>query len=189
MIRRTQIPVAAGTRPAFRSDFFFFIFFLQIPSPKIGKRPLRSFRRWIRKTGRTFCASAAFSAVLIFCVPVWASVAGSISGTVKDPAGHVVPGAKVTVREVDTGLLYRARTDGKGDYTFPVLPVGHYEMDVEAQGFRGYQRKGIVLDTNASLAFDVTLAVGDVSQTVQVTDNTVHVETSSTQMGELIGGR
>ncbi|MGO8718617.1 MAG: carboxypeptidase regulatory-like domain-containing protein [Acidobacteriaceae bacterium] len=122
-------------------------------------------------------------------MPVWASVAGSISGTVKDPAGHVVPGAKVTVREVDTGLLYRARTDGKGDYTFPVLPVGHYEMDVEAQGFRGYQRKGIVLDTNASLAFDVTLAVGDVSQTVQVTDNTVHVETSSTQMGEVIGGR
>jgi hypothetical protein len=134
----------------------------------------------------TICMIAA---ALIVCIPLWASVGGSITGTVKDPSGHVVAGAKTTIREIDTGLVYNTQTDGKGDYTFPVLPVGRYELEVEARGFRGYQRKGIVLDTNAALAFDVTLAVGDVAQTVHVTDNTIHVETSSTQMGEVISGR
>ncbi|MGO8718618.1 MAG: TonB-dependent receptor domain-containing protein [Acidobacteriaceae bacterium] len=120
---------------------------------------------------------------------MWASVGGSIFGTVKDPAEHVVPGAKVILRESETGLLYHARTDGRGDYTFPVVQVGTYELDVEAQGFHSYQRKGILLDTNAALAFDVALAVDDVVETVHVSDNAVHVETSSTQMGEVIGDR
>jgi hypothetical protein len=119
----------------------------------------------------------------------WASVAGSISGTVKDPAGRVIANAAVTLQEVNTGLIYRARTDSKGYYTLPVLPVGTYELEVKVSGFRGYQRKGIVLDTNAALTLDAALQVGSATETVSVSDNTLHVETISTQMGEVITGR
>jgi hypothetical protein len=108
---------------------------------------------------------------------------------VKDATGSVVPGARVSVREVSTGLTAQVRTDGKGHYTLPVLPVGRYEMDVQADGFSGYALKDIVLDTNAELTIDVPLAVGSVSQTVTVNDEALHVETTSTQLGEVISGR
>jgi hypothetical protein len=121
--------------------------------------------------------------------PVWASVDGSISGTIKDPAGSVIAGATVAIHEMNTGLSYRSRTDSKGYYTFPLLPVGTYELDVEASGFRSYQRTGIVLDTNAALNLNTSLGVGEVSQSVTVNDNSLHVETTSTQLGQVITGR
>jgi hypothetical protein len=119
----------------------------------------------------------------------WGSVAGSISGTVKDPSGSVVPEAQVTVREMNTGISRRSHTNKKGYFTIPVLPVGSYELDVLASGFRNYQRKNIVLDTGAALTLDASLEIGGDTQTVSVTDNSLHVETVSTQLGEVIGGR
>ena len=119
----------------------------------------------------------------------WASVGGSISGTIKDPSGSVVPNAEMTIRETGTGVSFKTRSDSKGHYNFPVLPVGHYELNVQASGFTVYERKDIVLDTNAALTLDASLQVGGGSQTVSVTDNTLHVETTSTQMGQVISGR
>lgn len=139
---------------------------------------------FVRRIARAGCAIAVLSAVL-----VWASVGGSISGTVKDPAGSVIPAASITVREVNTGMVYRARTDEKGYYTIPVLRVGQYVLDVEAPGFHGYERRGISLDTNAALTLNASLEVGSVSQSVTVSDCTVHVETTNTQMGQVITGR
>ena len=69
--------------------------------------------------------------VLLSVTALWASVSGSISGSVKDPSGSVVPNAHVTVKESDTGLSYETRTDSKGYYTFPVLPVGNYQLNDE----------------------------------------------------------
>ena len=116
----------------------------------------------------SFCAVAFLSAALL-----WASVGGSISGTVKDPSGRVVPDAQVTVRQMSTGLAYKTHSDSKGYYTFPVLPVGQYELDVQATGFSGYQRNNVALDTNAAITLDVSLEVGSVAQTVSVSDNTL----------------
>ncbi|MGP8270290.1 MAG: carboxypeptidase regulatory-like domain-containing protein [Terracidiphilus sp.] len=118
-----------------------------------------------------------------------ASVGGTISGTVQDSSGGVVPNAIVTAREENTGLTAASHTDGKGHFTLPVLPVGHYELGVEAPGFRGYRRKDIVLDTGAALTLNVRLDVGSATETVSVNDNTLHVETVSTQLGEVISGR
>ncbi|HET9100374.1 MAG TPA: carboxypeptidase regulatory-like domain-containing protein, partial [Acidobacteriaceae bacterium] len=145
---------------------------------------MKTIRVLVRKSCRVLCIVGILSSSL-----AWASVGGSISGTVKDPSGSVIPNANVAVREVNTGLSYQTNTDSKGYYTLPVLPVGHYELSVEASGFRSYQRKGIVLDTNAALTLDASLEVGSVAQTVTVSDNTLHVETSSTQMGQVISGR
>jgi hypothetical protein len=138
----------------------------------------------VSQIAKTFCAIAIVSAAM-----AWASVGGSISGTVKDPSGRVIPNADVTARESSTGLSYQTHADGKGHYTFPVLPVGHYELNVQASGFSGYLRTDIVLDTNAALTLDASLQVGGVAQTVSVIDNTLHVETTSTQMGQVITGR
>ena len=66
--------------------------------------------------------------------------------------------------------------------------MGHYELEVQATGFSSYQRTGVVLDTDAALTLDASLQVGNVAQTVSVTDNTLHVETVSTQLGEVISG-
>lgn len=119
----------------------------------------------------------------------WGSVAGSISGSVKDPAGNVIASAQVTVRGLGTGISYQTHSSARGYYTLPVLPVGHYELAVEAPGFQSYLRENIVLDTDASLTLDAVLAVGGDTQTVSVTDNALHVETVSTQLGEVISGR
>jgi hypothetical protein len=69
------------------------------------------------------------------------------------------------------------------------LPVGRYQLEVQAAGFRGYQRTGIALDTNAALTLDASLEVGGVAETVTVTDEALHVETTSTQLGQVITGR
>ncbi len=119
----------------------------------------------------------------------WASVGGNITGTIKDPGGRVVGNAEIIVRDSDTGLTYQTHSDSKGFYTFPVLPVGHYDLQVSAAGFSNYQRTGIVLDTDAVLTLDASLQVGGVAQTVSVTDNTLHVETASSQLGQVITGR
>src|SRR5271168_5403347 len=84
---------------------------------------------------RILCAVGVLSAAL-----TWASVGGSISGTVKDPAGRVLPNAGVTIREASTGLSHQTHTDSRGVYVFPVLPVGHYELNIQAPGFTGYRR-------------------------------------------------
>ena len=138
----------------------------------------------IRNAGKAFCAMAVLSASIAS-----ASIGGSISGTVRDTAGKVVRDADINVRESSTGLIYKTHTDGAGHFTLPVLPVGNYELNVAAPGFEGYERKGIVLDTSAALTLDASLQVGSVAQVVSVTDNTLHVETESTQLGQVITGR
>jgi Carboxypeptidase regulatory-like domain/TonB dependent receptor len=133
---------------------------------------------------KALCIAGVLSAAI-----VWASVGGSVSGIVKDPSGRVIANAEIIIREVNTGLVRRTHTDSKGYYTLPVLPVGAYELEVQSAGFRGYERKDIVLDTNAALTLDVSLEVGRVSETVSVNDDTIHVEATSTQLGQVISGR
>jgi hypothetical protein len=134
--------------------------------------------------GRAICIAAILCSAL-----AWASVSGSISGAVTDPSGNSVLSAQVTIRETSTGLTRSTRTDSKGYYTFPALPVGHYVLHVEAPGFGPYERNGITLDTSAALRLDACLKIGSVAQTVTVTDSTLHVETESTQMGQVITAR
>ncbi len=135
------------------------------------------------------CCTLLAMVLTLSAAVAWASVGGRIAGTVKDSAANLVPNADISVREVNTGLVYRSQTDGNGHYVLPALPVGKYELTVQAQGFTSYRRQDITVDTEASLNLDATLQVGGVAQTVTVTDNTLHVETTSTQMGEVISGR
>ena len=143
-----------------------------------------SFGSHVRRAAKALVTVCILSASF-----AWATVGGSISGTVKDPSGSVVPKAEVVVQETGTGLTYKGKTDGKGAYAFPVLPVGHYQLRVQAAGFRTAQRTEIVLDTSAALTLNVSLELGVVADTVSVEDNSLHVETISTQLGQVVTGR
>jgi hypothetical protein len=111
---------------------------------------------------------------------------GSVSGTVKDASGAVVPDATVTANDVDTGVQVRSATNGRGFYSFPELPVGRYTIAIEKTGFRLYQRTAIAVDTNRALTVDAVLDVGAEENAVTVIDTATHAETSETQMGEVI---
>ena len=138
----------------------------------------------------TQLASRLICLALFLCAAAaWAGVAGSISGTVKDASGSVVPHAAITLQAVDTGLTYRAQSDDGGFYTLPAVPVGRYNLKVEAQEFQVYSRQNIILNTNDALTIDAILQPGTVRQTVTIFDNALHIETTSTQTGQVIGSR
>ncbi|HKN76114.1 MAG TPA: carboxypeptidase regulatory-like domain-containing protein [Candidatus Acidoferrum sp.] len=128
------------------------------------------------------------SLVLFLATDSWAGVGGSISGTVTDSSGAVVAKANVTATNTDTGFHQTIATDEKGFYSFPNLPIGHYELEVTSTAFRPYRRTGIVIDPNSAMTVDAILAVGGTSDAVTVVENRLHVETTSTQNGEVITG-
>ncbi len=115
-----------------------------------------------------------------------AGVGGSISGTIKDQSGAAVAKASVTLVNPSTGARQSTVADDRGVYTFPVLPVGGYVLEVNQPGFKPYRRTGIVLDTSSALTLDVALQVGERTEAVTVSDSAVHLETTSSQMGEVI---
>ncbi|HVO79502.1 MAG TPA: TonB-dependent receptor [Terriglobales bacterium] len=106
-----------------------------------------------------------------------------------DPSGAVIPGAQVTVLNVDTNVGRAIATDRTGTYSFRGLPVGTYEMRAEAKGFKLYRRTGIVLNPNDTLLIDVPLTLGPHDETVTVKEAPVRIETADTQLGEVISSR
>src|SRR6202047_3850421 len=116
----------------------------------------------------------------------WAGISGSISGIVTDPSGSVIPNATVIATNTQTGTNFTIKTDEKGFYSFPDLAVGDYDVEVQQTGFKTYRQTAIHIDANAAIRVDVKLAIGEVSEKVLVTSEAVHVETQSTQIGEVI---
>jgi Carboxypeptidase regulatory-like domain len=121
-------------------------------------------------------------------IAAWAGVGGSVSGRVSDASGAVIPKTSVTVTNTNTGIHMAVITDDKGSYSFPSLPIGHYDLEFIAAGFKPYRRTGIVLEVNSSVIVDAVLEIGEKTDTVTVTESQVQVDILSTQMGELITG-
>jgi hypothetical protein len=128
----------------------------------------------------------AWLLITFFAVCARAGVDGSISGTITDASGGVIPKASVMVTNSGTGIRQMATTDGRGFYSFPSLPVGHYDLEVEVAGFKPYRRTAIVIDANTALTIDAVLTVGARSDVVTVTEGQVYVDTTSTEMGQVI---
>jgi hypothetical protein len=128
----------------------------------------------------------SFAVVMLVAINSWAGVGGSVSGTVKDASGAVVPNAGVDAINVDTGVQRQAATNGQGFYSFADLPVGRYKIAIQKTGFKPYERTGVTVDANSTLTIDVVLPVGDRREILTVAENQVEVETTSTQVGEVI---
>ena len=119
----------------------------------------------------------------------WAGITGSISGIVTDSSGAVISGASVTAVNTQTGVKTTVSTDSKGFYSLPVLDVGNYDLEIRQPGFKTYRQTGLVIDANSALKADATLSVGTATEKIEVSTDTVHVETESTQLGQVITGK
>lgn len=110
----------------------------------------------------------------------------SLSGNVADPSGAVIPDAKVTVQNVDTGFTQTVNTGPAGDYLFTRLPVGNYKLTVEKSGFAPYVQAGIQLAVNQTATQAITLNVGALSQQVAVTGDASLVTTESATVSQVV---
>jgi len=112
---------------------------------------------------------------------------GIILGTVTDTSGGTVPGATVTIKNVDTGLTRTLTTSEDGSYSAPELPIGNYSVTVEKQGFKTGLISGIKVEVSSERRADVTLQTGELSQKVEVLGEQLPmVETTSNNMGGIV---
>ena len=129
--------------------------------------------------------------VLALCAPRAAAqdVTGTISGTVFDSKGGFVPNVAITLTNTDQQVVLRTlTTDDRGQYTAPLLPIGHYTVTAELTGFKKASQTGIVLNVNDKLAVNFTLEVGSVNEAVTVEANALQVETQSVTPAGVISG-
>ena len=139
----------------------------------------------IPKKART--ALTLIVAVLIF---VGAGLAqefrATISGAVTDPTGAVVPGASVVVKEANTGTTNQTKTDQAGQYVVPFLLPGTYSITSTMSGFQTVTRNGVVLQSQEHPIINLTLTLGESTQTVTVTDTAPLIDQANASVGQVI---
>ncbi len=142
---------------------------------------------------------------VLSCLLVCASLAiaqrdlGTVTGTVTDAQGAAIPNAKVTLTNDATGVAIDTTTNDAGAYTRPALPTGTYTITIEASGFQKAEQKGVVVNPGEPVAVNMTMQVGNATQTVEVTAAAPLLQTetpaigatlNSTQMSDLpLGGQ
>lgn len=136
---------------------------------------------WVAAVLVTACSMLAISSL-----GYSQSVSGSIAGTVTDKSGASVPGAKVAVTRVSTGVKSETVTNQSGTYIVPFLPVGNYSVRIEAPGFKTFIREGLILRVDEALHVDATLEVGNVKEQVTVTAASPLLNTDNGSTGEVI---
>lgn len=139
--------------------------------------------------------TAIFAATLLVCgalaLPLAAQTTnnGTITGTVLDPQGLVVPQATVTVTDVARNISLPATTDSAGIFLFPQLLPANYTLTVEKAGFRKFTQRDVILNINARLSVgNITLAVGEVAQAVEVVAQGLQLQTESAERASTIVG-
>ena len=106
----------------------------------------------------------------------------------KDPSGAYVPDARVTITNSGTGASYSTASSGQGIFTFPVVQVGTYEFSVSSKGFKT-TNGSFTVELNTTRALTIQLALGDTSETIQVTEVGASVEATSTQITDSFSRR
>ena len=124
----------------------------------------------------TWLASPAFAQI----------TTGSILGVVADDSGARIPGAKVTVTNMDTGVERSISSDDAGRYRAPNLTLGQYEVKAETAGFRTAVRHGIQLTVGSEAVVDLTLSVGAITERVEVSGEAPMVETTNATVSGLV---
>jgi len=110
----------------------------------------------------------------------------TVVGTITDPSGAAVANATITITRTETGQAYHLTSNGDGQYVAPDLPIGHYNIKVEATGFKTAEQKGVVLQVGDRTRLDFQLPVGGASETITVEANEVRVQTDSGEVSNVI---
>src|SRR6266853_4422253 len=116
----------------------------------------------------------------------WGQSTAQINGTVTDQSGAVLPGVEVTATQTETGLSRSVVSNETGSYVLPNLPVGPYRLEAGLPGFRKFAQTGIVLQVGGNPVINISLAVGQVADTVEVQADAALVETRATGVGQVI---
>ena len=129
---------------------------------------------------------------LIFCISfvAFGQDTATLTGTVRDPSGAVLPGATATVQNKTIGLDRSVTTNADGDYLFPGLQPGTVDLTISAHGFQTYVATGVVLRVAQKVRIDATLAVGEVAEKVEVSGESVgQVDTQTAEVGSTVTGK
>ena len=113
-------------------------------------------------------------------------ITGSIRGVVLDQSGAIVQGASVNVKQNETGLTRTAVTDHQGAYVLVELPIGHYQLEAQAKGFRKFLQQGISLNVNETATVSVHLKLGPETQQVEVRADAALVENTVSSLGQTV---
>lgn len=141
------------------------------------------------KTKLTFQIIVFTFALLCFGGISLAQSTATLQGTVKDEKGSVVPGARVTARNLATGIERTTQSDSDGNYQIASLPVGNYSIGVEASGFKRQLVSNLSVEVGRTIEKDFSLEVGTLEQNVNVTADTPVIETATTSVGQVINQR
>jgi hypothetical protein len=148
------------------------------------------FKRSAAKRKAVMPASILLVLMAIFVSPsARAQGEASLNGMVNDVTGASIPGATVKIRSLETGTQRDVETDASGRYYAPSLPVGQYEVTADKPGFRTERRSGISLVLGQRAEVDLTLLVGDVRQTVEVSSEPPVVAVTTEDTSGLVGER
>ena len=111
---------------------------------------------------------------------------GALAGNIQDPSGALVPGAKITATERNTGTVYDTVSSSSGAYTLPNLKTGSYNVDVNAPGFAPAQVTGVVVQVSTTSSLNITLQTGNLTQTVEVSGNAPTIDTETSDVGSVV---
>lgn len=135
---------------------------------------------------RSGVAVFVLSLTLIIATTAFAQTTGRIIGQVTDPTGAVVPGAKITLVNDQTGVSRTAETGKGGDFVLPEVPVGTYRLEFEAQGFKKSIRRNILVQLNQVVTANQVMALGGAQELVEVSTEAPLVDTTSTAIGAVV---
>src|SRR5437762_5924833 len=113
---------------------------------------------------------------------------GTITGTVSDATGAVIPGATIEAKNVATGAVYQAGSSETGNYTLAQLPAGTYQVSAALPGFRNFVRTGVIVSVATVLRIDVTLEVGTAGESVTVEAASPLLKTDSGEVSHNLTG-
>lgn len=160
-------------------------------SKGVSHRALERTQNLLADLGAPALRFSCFLLLALLCaLPAWGQKdTGAIVGTVKDSSGALVPGAKVTLTDVDRGVTMVMLTNGSGEYVFSPIQVGQYKVKVEKAGFKTVVAGPITVEVQERPAVDFTLQVGQPTEVVTVTSEEPLLETETSDLGQVIGSR
>lgn len=128
--------------------------------------------------------------VCLFLLTLWAqSPQGTITGTITDSQGARVPAVEVVATQVDTNLTFKGSSSQDGTYVIPALPVGRYEVTATSSGFKTFRRTDIQLEVAQRLRLDITLELGQLTETITVQGEVSRVRTEESALGTVVERR
>ena len=131
-------------------------------------------------------ARYAAATLVLFTATLFAqSNQGTITGTISDPAGAVVPTAQIEAKNAETGLVYRGGASGSGNYVIPV-PAGTYEITVNAAGFKKFVQQNVQVISATDTRKDVKLEIGAATESITIADTAPLLKTESAEMSHLV---